>query len=482
MLKFFRNHAAKVGWVIVGTFVFTMIAGALFMGKAGKVRSDSKAPKENWAYIGDIPVNQNRFKELLTQSFAPYSHNGGLELDPQMVEIIQYSALMQAVQYTVLHEGALAAKIKPTKEDMDAALQHVYVQYDLKDKNALKKTLKENKYPYDAFIDYLKEDIVSQKFLTHLQSNIHLTNQDVDNAYVQIRLQHALFKPSDNEKEDIEGKAKAAATALRNGSSFEAILRTITQDPAIIASGGDIGWVSAGMLPRELEKAAFSLEKGEWTQPIRSYYGYHIVKLTDRRQLERPASINYAEAQAQLLPKYQKAAVESYIQAFLDRYPLEIKDPILAAYYYKARGDMDRAINAYQAQISQSPYDPRPHYLLAQLYSANDTTKALEELKKAKIKIEIAPALDFASLHLLEGDLLHKAGQALEANTAYDKAIQVGENQVKTLAYMQAFFKERQDKVRESRVTKLKEAVEAKVALKEAAKAQQATGNVSVPR
>jgi len=480
MLKFFRNNAATVGWTIVGTFIFTMFAGALLMGKAGDASTQVQTPKENWAYIGDVPVDQNRFKELLTQSFAPYAQDGGLELDPQMVEILQYSALMQAVQYTVLHEGAAAAKIKPSKEDMDAALQRVYVQYDLKDKSALKKKLKENNYPYDTFIDYLKADIVSQKFLTHLQSNIHLTNQDVDNSYTQIRLQHVLFKPSDNVKEDLEAKAKAAATALSSGSSFEDILRTITQDPAILSSGGDIGWVSTGMLPRDLEKAAFSLGKGEWTQPIKSYYGYHIVKLTDRRQLERPASINYEEAQAALLPKYQQAAVETYIQAFLDRYPLEVKDPILAAYYYKSRGDINAAVNAYQSQISQSPYDPKPHYLLAQLYSGHDVQKAMDELKKAKIKTDIAPALDFASLHLLEGDLLQKSGQASDAGAAYDKAIKVGENQARTLAYMQAFFKERQDKIRESRVAKLKDALEAKVALREAAtKAQQDTESVA---
>jgi len=483
MLKFFRNNAAVVGWTIVGTFVFTMIAGALLMGTGSSPTSQNQSPKENWAYIGDIPVNQNRFKELLTQSFAPYTQNGGLELDPQMVEIVQYSALMQAVQYTVLYEGGMSAKVKPSKEDMSAALQRVYIQYDMKDNRALKKALKENNYPYDTFVDALKADVISQKFLTHLQSNIHLTNQDVDNTYVQIRLQHALFKPSDNAKEDLEAKSNAAATALQNGSSFEDIIRTISQDPAIIASGGDIGWVGIGMLPRDLEKAAFSLGKGEWSQPIRSHYGYHIVKLTDRREIDRPASINYEEAKEKLLPKYQQSAVETYIQAFLERYPLEVKDPILAAYYYKARGNLSAAINAYQAQISQSPYDPRPHYLLAQLYGNSDVQKGLDELKKAKIKVEIAPALDFASLHLLEGDLLRKSGQGTDAGTAYDKAIEVGQNQARTLTYMEAFFKERQDKVRESRVAKLKEAVDAKAALIEAAaQAQQSTGNVGVPR
>lgn len=471
MLKFFRNHATKVGWVIVASFVITMFAGALLMHNAGGEATPRETPKENWAYVGNTPVDQTRFKELLTQSFAPYTQNGGLELDPQMVELLQYSALMQAVQYTILHEGAVAAKIKPTKQDMEAALQRVYVQYDLKDKSALKKTLKENKYPYDTFIAYLEAEIVSQKFLTHLQNSIQLTNQDVDNAYTQIRLQHMLFKPSENATEAPEDKAKEAAKKLSKGSTFESILSTVATDPGVIANGGDIGWVGIGMLPRELEKAAFSLEKGEWTQPIKSHYGYHIVKLTDRRTMERPSSINYEAEKAQLLPKYQQAAVETFIKAFLDRYPLDVKDPILAAYYHKAQGNMDAAVNAYQAQISQSPYDPRPHYLLAQLYAGTEPQKSMEELKKAKIKIEIAPALDFAALHLLEGDLLRKAGDNTAANTAYDLAIRLAETQSSTLGYLQAFFKERQDNARTARVAQLKAGLDAKAALTASANA-----------
>ena len=471
MLKFFRNHAAAVGWVIVGSFVVTMFGGALLMHKAGNTPKTTETRKENWAYIGDIPVDQIRFKELLNQSFAPYMKDGGLSLDPQMVELLQYSALMQAVQYTILHEGARSAKIKPNNKEREAALQQVYIQYDLKDKKALKKTLKENNYPYDNFLSYLDADIVSQKFLTHLQNGIHLTNKDVDNAYVQIRLQHMLFKASENATEDLEAKAKTAAKKLGSGSTFESILGTVATDPTVIANGGDIGWVGIGMLPRELEKAAFSLDKGEWTQPIKSHYGYHIVKLTDRRTMARPSSINYEAEKAKLLPQYRQASVELFIKAFLDRYPLDVKDPILAAYYHKSQGNMTAAVNAYQAQISQSPYDPRPHYLLAHLYAGIDPQKSMEELKKAKIKIEIAPALNFAALHLLDGDLLHKTGDTTAANTAYDLAIRLASTQATTLGYLESFFKEHKDPARASQVAQLKAGLDARAALTTSAKA-----------
>lgn len=464
MLTFFRKNALVVGWAIVAVFVISMFGGLFLMKTSQTGMRHPEKPKDTWAYIGNIPVNQTRFQEIFAQSLAPYGKEGGLQLDPQMIEILQFSAFMQAVQYTVLYEGAVQAKVKPTSQEMDAQLQQVYVQYDLKDEKALKEALKKNNYDFDAFMDYLKADVITQKFMNGLQANIQLTNQDVDNMYTQIRVQHMVFRPSADVKlSEVESRAKAAAEALAKGKSFEEVLKQTTQDPAVLASQGDLGWVRVGMLPRALEKAAFSLGKGEWTPPIQSYFGYHIVKLTDRRELERPASINYVAEKQKLLPLYQKAAAESYIQAFLERNPLDIKEPALAAYYYKSRGDMPAAINAYQAQISKSPYDPRPHYLLAQLYMGQDVDAALTELKKAKVKIGISPSLDFSGLHLLEGDLLKKTGQSADAEKAYDEAIRVGELQMGTLGYLQAFFKDRGDTVRAQRVERLKTSLEAKM-------------------
>lgn len=451
MLKFFREKAALITWIIVAVFVLTMFAGLTLFHTMGGV-TDNKtetAPRENWVYIGDIPVDAARFNETLSQMLAPYAQGNGSQLDPQMGEMLQFSALMQAVNYTVLREGARASKLKVTKEEREAALQRVYVQYDLKDHKALKETLKKNNYPYKAFIASLEDDILAQKFLAQLQASVVLTNQDVDNTFSQIRVQHVLFSDT-TPTANSEQEAKVFIDALNKGISFADAL---AEQKKTEAGDGDIGWVSVGMLPRELEKAAFSLGIGEWTQPIKTLYGYHIVRVTDRQTRERPATINYTAEKELLLPKYQQAVVEMFIQSFLEKNALDVREPVLAAYYHKTQGNLSAAEAAYQSQISQTPYDPKPHYMLAHLYSGTDLNKALTEIKKAKIKIELAPNLDFASLHVLEGSLLRRTGQPQAALEAYDTAIRLAKDQLPALRYLQAYFKEIQDSARLDRVT-----------------------------
>lgn len=75
-------------------------------------------------------------------------------------------------------------------------------------------------------------------------------------------------------------KAQGLARQLRDGADFAALARQYSQDPDSAARGGDLGDVRRGMLPRELEQAVFALPPGGVSEPVRTQYGFHLVKLT----------------------------------------------------------------------------------------------------------------------------------------------------------------------------------------------------------
>ena len=66
-------------------------------------------------------------------------------------------------------------------------------------------------------------------------------------------------------------------------TSFEDIARANSQDPLSAAEDGALGWVGLGQLAPEFEKAMVRLPKGELSQPVRTAYGYHLIKVDDRR-------------------------------------------------------------------------------------------------------------------------------------------------------------------------------------------------------
>lgn len=86
---------------------------------------------------------------------------------------------------------------------------------------------------------------------------------------------------------EVEAQIKAQADAIYNdllaGADFVQMAREKSQDQSNAMRGGELPWVAAGDLVKEIEDAAFSLEVGQVAAPVRSNYGYHIVKLNDMR-------------------------------------------------------------------------------------------------------------------------------------------------------------------------------------------------------
>jgi parvulin-like peptidyl-prolyl isomerase len=77
-----------------------------------------------------------------------------------------------------------------------------------------------------------------------------------------------------------EEEAKAIKAELDAGKSFESIAQEKSLCPSK-KNGGSLGWFTHGQMVREFEKAAFSMKKGQISQPVKSQFGYHIIKVVD---------------------------------------------------------------------------------------------------------------------------------------------------------------------------------------------------------
>jgi peptidyl-prolyl cis-trans isomerase D len=73
------------------------------------------------------------------------------------------------------------------------------------------------------------------------------------------------------------------AKVTASGADFAALARQYSEDPGSKDSGGDLGWFPRGRMVKEFEDAAFKLSPGEISEPIKSQFGYHILKLEGRK-------------------------------------------------------------------------------------------------------------------------------------------------------------------------------------------------------
>ena len=120
----------------------------------------------------------------------------------------------------------------------------------------------------------------------------------------QVHALHILIRPKTQDdagwKEALARANEVHAKAVASGADFAALARQYSDDPGSKESGGDLGWFSRGRMVKEFEDAAFALKPGEVSAPVKSQFGYHILKVEGKR----PAGVRSpAEARDQIRQK-----------------------------------------------------------------------------------------------------------------------------------------------------------------------------------
>ncbi|MEQ1649587.1 MAG: peptidylprolyl isomerase [Hyphomicrobiaceae bacterium] len=85
-----------------------------------------------------------------------------------------------------------------------------------------------------------------------------------------------------------EAKAKEIVEKLSKGGDFAALAKENSKDPGSKDNGGDLGYFGRGQMVPEFEKAAFELEKGKVSAPVKSSFGFHVIKVEDKRTKAPP--------------------------------------------------------------------------------------------------------------------------------------------------------------------------------------------------
>ena len=135
------------------------------------------------------------------------------------------------------------------------------------------------------------EDQMLQRTVLQAEMDKALTEEALKRRYdaliadekssTEVHARHILVKTKEEANDIIE--------QLQNGASFEVTAKEKSTGPSA-TSGGDLGFFGKGQMVPEFEKAAFSLRKGKFTDtPVKTQFGWHIIKLEDRRKSEPPS-------------------------------------------------------------------------------------------------------------------------------------------------------------------------------------------------
>ena len=152
---------------------------------------------------------------------------------------------------------------------------------------------------YQNQMELARQTILIRELFSDFQKKNPVTEQESRAEYdkfkgqstgTEYRVRHILV-----EKED---QAKALIGRLKKGEKFEDLAKKNSKDPGSAANGGDLDWANPSSFVPEFSTAMTGLKKGETTPtPVKSQFGFHIIKLEDTRQAQFPA---YEEVKGQI--------------------------------------------------------------------------------------------------------------------------------------------------------------------------------------
>lgn len=124
-----------------------------------------------------------------------------------------------------------------------------------------------------------------------------------------------------------EDEAKAIKAELEGGKDFAELAKEKSTDPSAKQNGGDLGFFSKGMMVKPFEDAAFAMEAGTISDPVKSDFGWHILKLEEKR-MSQPPTLEQIAPQLQQQVMYDN--FEAAVAKLKEGVTIDIPDAALA--------------------------------------------------------------------------------------------------------------------------------------------------------
>ncbi|MFH1689673.1 MAG: peptidylprolyl isomerase [Candidatus Eisenbacteria bacterium] len=338
MLEILRSRTKVFLWIVAAAFIVSIGAGSMF---GSRRRDQSTTPEQGLIGVVDgAPILYRDFSEEFRQRMVNYAQQSGTEISDATRDAIREETWNSMVTDILVTKQIEKLGIDvPDQVVLDVLWnnppQSVYQSPAFQDANgnfsfdAYHREIQLHPERWDAVADYYRSSLQRQILQREIQSAAMVSdnelwdefvamNEKVRVSFVSIdprRLPREPLIPSEAEareyfqahradyerpamvimsfvdlpklataedEEDIVLRLEELAAAVRDGEDFAELARVYSEGPSG-PQGGDLGYFGRGSMVEAFEDVAFGLEVGEVSDPVKTEFGYHIIKLEDRR-------------------------------------------------------------------------------------------------------------------------------------------------------------------------------------------------------
>jgi peptidyl-prolyl cis-trans isomerase C len=170
-------------------------------------------------------------------------------------------------------------------------------------------------------IGYIIDQTLARELEEELQSSVKVEDKDIENYYKEnqdqymtpekVKARHILV---DSEEEAVQILEK-----IKSGADFAELAREKSKCPSS-SKGGDLGWFGKGKMDPAFEKASFELKKDEVSGVVKSTFGYHIIRVDDKRTMEKDLlEKQMTDLKDQIKKEIEVVVREEYFTSYEDR-------------------------------------------------------------------------------------------------------------------------------------------------------------------
>ena len=245
---------------------------------------------------------------LLLQKVLTLLTEGMQVTDDEVEQTYRRDNERVAIRYVVLTASGFEPQVSMTDEE----LQGYYEAHKEAYRDPEQRQIRYVAIPLQRFMqhDNPSAEAVNDYYTRHLEAF---------QRPEQVRARHILFKvassASAEQEAQVRTRAEAVLTALQNGEDFATVAKQHSEDTATAEQGGDLGYFPRGQMVAPFEEAAFSLPVGQLSDLIRTPFGWHILRVEDKREA---ATKPLAEVEAEIKDKIREDKARDAAAAFVD--------------------------------------------------------------------------------------------------------------------------------------------------------------------
>lgn len=264
--------------IFLAMVTFLTLATAIFAQTLATINGNVK--------IDSTEVDGFFINMLMSQGINPLSLN---MQDPQVVAL-KKNILENLVKRELLYISAQ----KSVKNDFKKSVDEEYeiIKKRFKSEQEFKNYLADMGLTENDIKNNLRKNFILQEFVNLQSEKVKVTDKEVEEFYNQnkekfkqkeeVRASHIIILTNDKGEKKAEETINKIYNEIKGGLDFAEAAKKYSEDGSA-QQGGDLGYFSRGKMVQEFEEVAFRLNKNEISKPFKSRFGYHILKITDKK-------------------------------------------------------------------------------------------------------------------------------------------------------------------------------------------------------